>query len=195
MMPLRIAVVGPGRMGREVASLLAERGHEALLVRKGEAFPKGFTVGIDFTRGAEVIPNLEAALRAQARYVVGTTGFELEKARALVEAAGGGFVHAANFSLGVHLFYRIVRHAASLLARFPEYDPYVLEKHHRHKRDAPSGTAKVLAGILEKEVPGRKASESPILDERAFHVSALRAGGIVGEHTVGFDSPQDEIVL
>jgi 4-hydroxy-tetrahydrodipicolinate reductase len=122
----------------------------------------------------------------------------MPEVRQIVERAGGGFVHASNFSVGVNLFFRIVREAAGLLARFPDYDPYILERHHRQKRDAPSGTAKTLASILES-AGGRRAKAAMALEgalpEDRFHVSAVRAGGIVGEHTVGFDSGGDEILL
>jgi len=197
---MKIAVVGHGKMGHEVEAVLRERGHESLVIGKGTAFPAGCAVGIDFTRADAVPANVEAALKAGARYVVGTTGWadRLEDIRRLVEHSGGGLVHAANFSVGVNLFYRIVRDAATLLARFPEYDPYVLERHHRQKKDAPSGTAKVLAGIVSS-AGGQRPKPTSTLDgalpDDSFHVAAVRAGGIVGEHTVGFDSGGDEILL
>jgi 4-hydroxy-tetrahydrodipicolinate reductase len=190
---LRVAVVGHGRTGSEVAIVLRERGHDAVLVGRSDPFPSDCPVGIDFTRGGEVLGNLDRALGKKACYVVGTTGFDLEAARARVEAEKGGFVYAPNFSLGVNLFYRMVRDAARTMAGFSDYDPYVLERHHRGKRDFPSGTAKALARILEAET-GRRGSETLPLEE-AFHVASLRSGGIVGDHTVGFSSGDDEIVL
>jgi 4-hydroxy-tetrahydrodipicolinate reductase len=84
------------------------------------------------------------------------------------------------------------------MAPFPDYDPYVLERHHRQKKDAPSGTAKVLAAILESSggVRRRAATEtSGGLPADAFNVASVRAGGIIGEHTVGFDSGGDEILI
>ena len=148
---MKVAVVGAGKMGREVEAVLRERGHEPAVVGRGQAFPAGCAVGIDFTRGDAVVDNVRKALAAQARYVVGTTGWNEQEGevRRLVEQARGGLVHAANFSVGVNLFYRIVREAARTLAPFADYDPYVLERHHRQKKDAPSGTAKALATILE----------------------------------------------
>jgi len=197
---VKVAVVGPGRMGREVAAVLRERGHEPVMVGASDPFPSGCAVGIDFTKPEAVVENVKKAMAARARYVVGTTGWSAQEVevRRLVEAAGGGLVHAANFSVGVNLFYAIVREAARTLARFPDYDPYVLERHHRQKKDAPSGTAKTLAQIVEKAGgPRRRAVTSlsgPLKDDE-FLVSAVRAGGIVGEHTVGFDSGGDEILL
>jgi 4-hydroxy-tetrahydrodipicolinate reductase len=155
-------------------------------------------VGIDFTRPDAVPANLAAALAAGARYVVGTTGWyeRLDELRALVERSAGGLVYGPNFSLGVGLFYRIVREATRVMSAFPDYDPYVLERHHRRKRDAPSGTARALAGIVTSSLgrPSVSALDGALPD-RAFHVASVRAGGIVGDHTVGFDSGADEILI
>jgi 4-hydroxy-tetrahydrodipicolinate reductase len=197
---MKVAVVGYGKMGHEVESVLRERGHEAACIDLGQAFPPGCAVGIDFTDPGAVVGNVEAALAAGARYVVGTTGWleKLPDITASVTRAGGGLVHAANFSLGVNLFYRIVREAAGLLAPFPDYDPYVLEKHHRQKKDAPSGTAKVLADIVAHSGGARRTAQTALdgaLPADVFHVSAVRAGGIVGDHVVGFDSGGDEILI
>jgi 4-hydroxy-tetrahydrodipicolinate reductase len=197
---VKIAVVGHGKMGREVEAVLKERGHEAVIAAKGAGFPAGCAVGIDFTRADAVAANVEAAMKARARYVVGTTGWSdrLAEVQRTVTQAGGGLVHAANFSVGVNLFYKVVRDAAALLAKFPDYDPYVLERHHRQKKDAPSGTANVLAGIISSAAGKRPKPTSTLdgaLPDDSFHVAAVRAGGIVGEHTVGFDSGGDEILL
>jgi len=182
---MRLLLVGYGKMGREVDAALRERGHASVPVGRGEAFPRDCGVGIDFTAPDSVEANVAAALAAGARYVVGTTGWSdrLETVAQVVAARNGGLVHAPNFSLGVNLFYRIVRRTAALLASFPEYDPYVVERHHREKKDAPSGTAKVLARLLEDA------------GARDVAITSVRAGRIVGDHTVGFDSGGDEILL
>jgi 4-hydroxy-tetrahydrodipicolinate reductase len=183
-----------------VATVLRDRKHEPVVSLKGSDFPAGCTVGIDFTEPEAVLVNTRAALTAGARYVIGTTGWndQADELRRLVAESKGGVVHAANFSLGVNLFYKVVRDAARLFARFPDYDPYVLEKHHRQKKDAPSGTARELARILEA-APGPLRKGATAFDGAIpagqFHVAAVRAGGIVGEHTVGFDSGGDEILL
>src|SRR5207247_2707794 len=98
------------------------RDHERLMVGRASAFPAGGAVGIDFTRAYAVVENVKKALATGARYVVGTTGWSdrADEVRRLVEATGGGLVHAANFSVGVNLFYRIVREAARTLAAFPD---------------------------------------------------------------------------
>jgi 4-hydroxy-tetrahydrodipicolinate reductase len=198
---VRIAVVGYGKMGHEVEAVLQERGHEAVIVAQDTpGFPEACPVGIDFTQPDAVLANTRAALERGARYVVGTTGWTSQEAemRALVERHQGGLVHAANFALGVNLFYRIVRETSRLLARFPDYDPYILERHHRQKKDAPSGTANILAEILAASGGPRRKPATELegaLPPDRFHVAAVRAGGIVGEHTVGFDAGGDEILL
>jgi 4-hydroxy-tetrahydrodipicolinate reductase len=197
---LKVALVGYGKMGREVEAVLRERGHTAVPVLLGGKFPAGCEVGVDFTRGDSVPANVAAALAMGARYVIGTTGWDdkLAEVRRGVEQARGGAVYGANFSVGVNLFYRLVRSSATILSHLPEYDPYVLERHHRQKKDAPSGTAKTLAQIVETAYAGkRKAADrlAGALPDDAFHVASLRAGGIIGEHTVGFDSGGDEILL
>ena len=197
---MRVAVVGYGKMGHEVESVLQERGHEAVCIDLGQAFPKGCEVGIEFTQADAVVENVRAAMRACGRLVVGTTGWfqDLDTVRGLVDEAGGGLVYAANFSLGVNLYYRIVRQAAALMARFDQYDPYVLEKHHRQKKDAPSGTAKVLAELIAGASGGARkpiGAFDGAIPSGTFHVSAVRAGGIIGEHAVGFDSGTDEILV
>jgi 4-hydroxy-tetrahydrodipicolinate reductase len=197
---VKVAVVGYGAMGREIEPVLRERGHLIAVVRRDDAFPSDCEVGIDFTRAEAVPANVAAAMAAGARYVVGTTGWHdrLAEVRGLVERAGGGLVHGANFSIGIGLFYRIVREAARVMASFPDYDPYVLERHHRRKRDAPSGTARVLAEIVASASGERRRAVTALdgpLPEAAFHVASLRAGGIVGDHTVGFDAGSDEISI
>ena len=197
---MRVAVVGFGKMGHEVEAVLRERGHESVSIDLGDAYPEGCVVGIDFTQADAVVENVRQAMRSDSRYVIGTTGWSdrIDEVRQIVAQAKGGLVHSANFSLGVNLYYRIVRQAAALMARFEAYDPYILERHHRQKKDAPSGTAKVLAQIVESAGgPRRRAVHDfdGAIPADAFHVAAVRAGGIVGDHVVGWDSGTDEIAI
>jgi 4-hydroxy-tetrahydrodipicolinate reductase len=197
---MKIAVVGYGQMGHAVEGILRDRGHDPACIDLGEPYPAGCAVGIDFTQPEAVPANVARAIEAGSRYVVGTTGWEehIDEVRGIVARATGGLVHSPNFSLGVNVYFRIVREAAALLARFPDYDPFVLERHHRLKKDAPSGTAKVLTSIIEdSKGPRPRAVTSFVgpIPPGAFHVVSVRAGGIVGDHTVGFDSGGDEILI
>jgi 4-hydroxy-tetrahydrodipicolinate reductase len=198
---VKVALAGHGQMGREVDAVLRERGHSPVGILRGTGFPAGCAVGIDFTGADAVVPNVKRAMAAGACYVVGTTGWDAQKdeVRKLVEDAGGGLVYGANFSVGMNLFYRIVRETAALMAKFADYDPYLLERHHRKKKDAPSGTGRQLAEIVASS--GGKRSEivtslgPEALTDPQFNVASVRAGGIVGDHTVGWDSGGDEILL
>jgi 4-hydroxy-tetrahydrodipicolinate reductase len=99
----------------------------------------------------------------------------------------------------VALFTRLVREAAALMAPFPDYDPYLLEHHHRGKSDAPSGTAVSLSETLLASLEGKDrllpAPPEGEIDPRALHVVSLRAGHAFGTHEVGFDGEADRIVL
>jgi 4-hydroxy-tetrahydrodipicolinate reductase len=100
-----------------------------------------------------------------------------------VEAAGGALVYGANFSIGANLFFRLVTHAEQLFRSFADYDAFIEEAHHAAKRDAPSGTALALRDILTRA------------SGRTVPVASTRAGHIPGTHRVGFDSPNDQIIL
>ena len=121
---MRVAVVGYGKMGHEVESVLRERRHEAACVDLGEPFPTGCVVGIDFTDPGAVVDNVQAALEAGARYVVGTTGWleRLPEVAAAVAKAGGGLVHAANFSLGVNLSFVVAEADAERAVRMLHHE-------------------------------------------------------------------------
>jgi len=109
-------------------------------------------------------------------------------------------VLAANFSVGMNLFYRIVEQAARCLSPTAMYDRYVLESHHREKIDAPSGTARALAELMRTLDPASPEIEvgctanAPV-GQGAIHVASLRAGHEPGTHTVGFDGLHDCIRL
>jgi 4-hydroxy-tetrahydrodipicolinate reductase len=127
--------------------------------------------------------NMEATIRAGTNMVVGTTGWyaELPHVRNQVERAGTGFIWASNFSIGVNLFFAIVREGAKTL-KFG-YEANISETHHIHKLDAPSGTAVTMAKIL-KQFGGKKVP-----------ITSIREGEIVGTHSVELMSASDSITL
>src|SRR5512134_231071 len=148
---MRIVIVGSGRMGRAVAALAEQRGHtiHAIIGREENAGGRALTaerlrgadVAVEFTRPEAAAANVARLVAAGVPVVCGTTGWETERAEvaALVERSGGALLHAANFSVGVHLFLRAARHLARELAGRAEFDAFILEEHHAAKRDAPSG--------------------------------------------------------
>jgi len=153
---------------------------------------------IDFTRPEGTLENLKHA-RAM---VIGTTGFSPAQRKTIAEAAQRiPIVMAANFAVGVNAVYKLAETAARILG--DDYDVEIVEAHHRHKVDAPSGTAlklgEVLARALKRELPkvsrhGRHGDtgERPA-KEIGFH--AIRGGDIVGEHTVFFAGAGERVEI
>jgi 4-hydroxy-tetrahydrodipicolinate reductase len=182
-------------MGRAVAELAGERGHDVTLIGRkenpgGAALTAERLAGVDaaveFTRPDAVIPNLERLIEAGIPTVTGTTGWseELPRIARLVDARGGALLHAPNFSIGVHLFLRAARDLAARFAGHPEFEAFILEEHHAAKRDAPSGTAAALR---------RKAAEAD--PAREFPISSVRAGFIPGTHVLRYDGRHETVSL
>jgi len=134
-----------------------------------------------------VLAHVDACTRAGVPLVEGTTGWQAQEGevRRLIEAGRGAMVYGANFSIGVHVFYRIVDRAAELLRGLASYDAFIEEGHHASKRDAPSGTALELRALLARRLGSGR--EVPI--------ASTRAGHIPGVHRVGFDSAADQLTL
>lgn len=194
---MKIAIVGAaGRMGKKLIELA--EGTDLEVVSKvdiAEGYAKEWSAEvegvIDFSYHAGVPAFITKAAAAGIPYVIGTTGITSEEQLAVDAAAKKiPVVQSGNYSLGVNLLLELVRKAATVLG--PEYDIEITEMHHKHKKDAPSGTALMLAksaaqgrGVDDDFVYGRKGDigERPA-GEIAIH--ALRGGSVVGDHTVMF---------
>jgi 4-hydroxy-tetrahydrodipicolinate reductase len=146
---------------------------------------RGHDAAIDFSAPDAVLSHVAACADARVPLVEGTTGWQAQEAEArrLMEGAGGAMVFGANFSIGVHVFYRLVDRAAELFRGVAAYDAFIEEAHHASKKDAPSGTALQLRALLAR----RLGHDVPI--------ASTRAGHIPGVHRVGFDSAADEVTL
>jgi 4-hydroxy-tetrahydrodipicolinate reductase len=187
MTALRIAVIGTGRLGREIIDLASA--HHAVVhatfTRTTPVTAAALTdadVVIDVSVAEAVRTNVHAALAARVPIAIGTTGWhELAGAlRADVESANGAMLVAPNFSLGVALFTRLVAEAAHRLTPALGFDAQVVETHHAAKRDAPSGTA-----IRLREAAGRP--ELPI--------TSIRTGHVPGTHEAIFDARYEQVRL
>lgn len=154
-------------------------------------------VMIDFTIASATVENVKMAARNNVALVVGTTGISPEQ-RAEMEKAIHGHVPAVittNFSVGMNIFWQLVRESAKLLK---DYDIEVLEAHHRNKKDAPSGTAKTILQILDEEAGTRKKQygrEGMTERQNEIGVHVIRGGDIVGDHTVMFSKNFETIEL
>jgi 4-hydroxy-tetrahydrodipicolinate reductase len=150
---MKIALIGFGKMGRELDSIAREQGETISRVFDSKnavsaAALAGVDVCIEFSRPGAVMQNIRAAVEAKKDIVVGTTGWNEHLAEVRNTVKDSGLLYSANFSIGMNIFFRIARRAAELMGNSPEYDPFVHEIHHRQKLDSPSGTALTLAQIL-----------------------------------------------
>ena len=206
---MNFLLLGHGKTGSLVAAIAHERGHQTVALTSSQnkgahaLTPdrlRGIDAVIDFTTPEAVIPNIEACCRAQANIVVGTTGWygDIPRVQELVEQSGNALVYASNFSVGVNLFFDIAR-LAGVAARHG-YDARIVERHHIHKKDKPSGTAISIASHLaEGTTDDMNAGAAPETTSRQWHLSipieSIREGEIVGEHTIILESPADTITL
>jgi 4-hydroxy-tetrahydrodipicolinate reductase len=193
---MRIAIVGHGKMGKAVAALAEERGHAIHTVVNrienagGRALTRerlaGADVAIEFTRPDAAVVNLERLIALDIPTVTGTTGWtdELPKVALLVQQRSGALLHAVNFSIGVHLFFRAARDLARCFRGRPEFTVSIHEAHHETKLDAPSGTALLLQRQLWAEEPGRR-----------FPITSLRSGDTPGTHTLTYEGQHETIML
>jgi 4-hydroxy-tetrahydrodipicolinate reductase len=189
---MKLLILGRGKTGSLVADLARERGHEvrALGSRENQnasaLVPERLAeidVVIDFTTPKAVLEHIAAVVAAGKNMVVGTTGWygELPRIREMVEKSGTGFLWGPNFSVGVNLFFEVARTASAALRH--QYFGQIFERHHVHKKDAPSGTALTLQQLIQ-ETSGAE-----------LEVTSFREGEVVGMHELVFDSDADTIYL
>ncbi|KKQ21398.1 MAG: Dihydrodipicolinate reductase [Candidatus Nomurabacteria bacterium GW2011_GWA1_37_20] len=185
---IKIALIGFGKMGQEIDTLCHEsENFEVVSVSfkniNDELDIKGIKkadIAIDFTSKDVVIKNIETIAKLGKNLVIGTTGWydHLDKVKALVDKYQIGLIYSSNFSVGANIFFKMIDFSAKLFAKFPEYDVYGLEIHHKAKLDSPSGTALKIAGKVN-----------------GLHFTSIRAGRNPGFHEVVFDSNADGITL
>ncbi len=187
---MKALIVGPGKMGRAIEAVLLVRGHgvRARVGRKDDleaVEPDVVDVAFEFT-SPDAAPRAVATLLAHRVPVVsGTTGWDVEPARRLASERRVPFLHSPNFSIGVAALRRAAMVLGGALARFPEFEPAIVERHHSAKKDAPSGTAKAIAAAVGV---GRTAGEE-------IPIVSLRHGGQPGEHVLVFEGPDESIEL
>jgi 4-hydroxy-tetrahydrodipicolinate reductase len=156
---------------------------------------------IDFTNPESTLRNLEAAGKYKVSVVIGTTGFNEEQRKKIVKISKSiPVVFSPNMSVGVNILFKLVE---SVAKKIPDYDIEIVELHHNKKKDSPSGTAAKLAEIAAASI-GKNISDAGVYgrhsanavrkeDEIGLH--SIRAGDIVGDHTVYFAGPGERIEL
>ena len=189
---MKFLVLGRGKTGALVAEVAKERGHEVrTLASQENQEGRGLTaellreidVVIDFTTPQAVIPNIIRCAEGGVPMVVGTTGWHqhLQKVRELVSERKAAFLYGSNFSVGVNLFFKAMQAVAPALKK--GYQANIVEKHHVHKKDKPSGTAATIQKILQDG------------SNQKIEITSLREGDTVGMHLVVLDSANDTILL
>lgn len=176
-------------MGRMVEAVLAERNIECVAATEDiQAFDEKEApecVCIDFTTPTAIKENYKFLADNFKAVVIGTTGWNdiHQDVIDYFKQKGTTLVYSSNFSIGVNLLFAAVDFISKKIAATGGYSPYVLEMHHCHKLDAPSGTAKTLAKIVEDNT-GLEPN-----------VASIRCGEIPGIHTVGLEGNCDRIKL
>ena len=191
---MRFGIIGTGKMSGEIAAAAAKRGHDVVWRLSSRENPAGSGITAERVSGADVIfeftspaaavDNLIALAKEGARTICGTTGWskDLQRVAEAFARGGGALVHAANFSIGVRHFFELAA-LGSRLYGAAGYAAYLVEEHHAEKRDAPSGTAREIATIFEREAGSR------------LPVTSVRAGTVPGTHRLVFESPEDEVEI
>jgi 4-hydroxy-tetrahydrodipicolinate reductase len=202
---MKVAIIGYGKMGREVERMLTARGHEVALVidvdnaaELNSERMRGVDVAIEFTAPKAALGNIVKCLEIGVPVVSGTTAWteHLPEVEALCKERGGAFFYASNYSIGVNVMFALNRELARIMNRFSAYDVTVEETHHTAKKDAPSGTAITLARDITRELyrktewVGRTTTTPSELE-----VTSVRRSTVAGIHTVTYESPEDVLTL
>lgn len=189
---MRLLVLGRGKTGALVAEVARERGHAVQsLASQENQDGRSLTLDrlkqadavIDFTTPHAVVPNIIRCTEAGMPMVVGTTGWyqHLDKVRELVRERKTAFLYGSNFSVGMNFFFKAVQAIAPILKN--SYRGNIVERHHVHKKDKPSGTAVTLQKILETG------------SAQKVEIASVREGDTVGMHLVMLDSANDTILM
>src|SRR5690554_1144456 len=196
---MKIALLGYGKMGKEIEKIALERGHEIILRKTEDNDYTGLEhadVAIDFSIPDVAVTNISTCLNQQIPVVSGTTGW-LEHYDAVVDLCNeknGAFLYGSNFSVGVNLFFELNTYLAKLMSKVNEYKVSMEEIHHTQKLDAPSGTAISLAnGIIAESNYNGYTLDNPSATE--ILIDAKRLDDIPGTHSVFYKSIVDEMEI
>ncbi len=206
--PLQIALLGYGKMGREIENMALQSGHQIAVIidneQDWEAKEKDLAkadVAIDFSQPETAVANIERCFKRNVPIVIGTTGWytQFEEIKKKCEQQNQSLFYASNFSLGVNLFSVINQKLAQIMNRFSEYDLSMTETHHTQKLDAPSGTAISLAEEILKEIDRKDSwelkTENKKNKDSVLPIEALRIAHVPGTHEVCYSSDVDEIKI
>jgi 4-hydroxy-tetrahydrodipicolinate reductase len=202
---MKIALIGYGKMGREIEKIALSRGHQIVSIIDlnneadfdSEAF-KSADVAIEFTSPQSALNNFRRSFASGVPVVAGTTGWleHVDEVKQACEKEGKTFFYASNFSLGVNIFFALNKYLAKIMNNYPDYDVKMEEVHHIHKLDAPSGTAITLAeGVLQnirrKDSWKLETAQAPT----DLPIHCIRRGEVPGIHEIIYESEVDTISI
>lgn len=203
MKSLKIVLIGYGRMGQEIEKAAKMRGHSILFSVDKDDQDKLTTenlkqadVAIEFSIPEAAFDNIMACFKAGVPVVSGTTGWldNFYEIRKYCIEHKNAFFYASNFSIGVNLFFQANKYLARIMNSYPNYDVSIEEVHHKHKLDAPSGTAVTLAELIMKEIQNKqKWTKELDAGTDGISVQSRREGEVPGIHEVTYESEFDQI--
>jgi 4-hydroxy-tetrahydrodipicolinate reductase len=186
---MKAAIIGYGKMGHEIEDVLKERDHEVIFkldsTEELEECKVQDAIAIDFTEPGSFKRNYKLLAEKFKGAVVGTTGWNSIESQVKDYFLNNnkGLIYSSNFSIGVNIFFDALEYIGRLTSSAENYEPFIIEKHHKEKKDAPSGTAITISSILKKYY---KENITPY---------SVRSGFIKGEHEVTFESEVDRITV
>jgi 4-hydroxy-tetrahydrodipicolinate reductase len=201
---MRIALIGYGRMGREVEKAAIKRGHTIVLKIDKDNTSDFVTerlqsceVAIEFSQSESAPTNIMKCIDAGVPVVSGTTGWldSFEDVKNELERKNGSLLYASNFSIGVNILFRINSQLAGIMSGKSNFTPNIREIHHIHKKDSPSGTAITLADEIVNLTGMEGWSIDNRSSERIIHIDSVREGEVPGVHEINWRSEDDSIVL
>jgi 4-hydroxy-tetrahydrodipicolinate reductase len=203
---MKIALIGYGKMGKEIEKIAIERGHQIVSridINSTDTFDsdafRSAEAAIEFTVPEAAFGNYMNCFQQNVPVVSGTTGWldKLPQIKELCKTQGKTFFYASNFSLGVNIFFALNKQLASIMNKANGYDVKMTEVHHTQKLDAPSGTAITLAeGIIDNYAPKQAWTlANDQATDSELQITALREGQVPGIHTITYDSDVDEITI
>lgn len=202
---MKIALIGYGKMGRMIEQIALSRGHEIVSIIDidnqqdfdSEAF-KSADVAIEFTTPWTAYDNYLKAWKGGVKVVSGSTGWMKEhgdEVRKACTEEGKTLFWASNFSVGVAIFSAVNKYLAKIMNQFEQYDVNMVETHHVHKLDAPSGTAITLAEGIIENLDRKQSWGLHETKEGVLRIDDIRRHEVPGIHTITYDSPEDLITI
>ena len=203
--PMKIGLIGFGKMGKAIQEIAQQRGHQICwtIDSSNQQLLNNETlrqveVAIEFTNPHSALQNVSTCLKAGIPIVCGSTGWtnSLATAETLCREKNGTFIYASNFSIGVNLFFELNKKLASLMMNQPNYEVLLEEIHHTQKKDAPSGTAITLAEQILAIVDRKKQWVNDISDNPDdLEIISQRIDPTPGTHSVKYSSVIDDIEI